>query len=77
MSQYILSLLMFVVNDRDHFLIISEIHNINTRHSSNIHLPMENLDICQKGTIQVLRFLIVFLSTLKNFPIIRGHLKML
>jgi len=27
------------------------------------------------GTIQVLRFLIVFLSTLKIFPIIQGHLK--
>jgi hypothetical protein len=36
MSQYILSLLKFVVN-RDQFLINSEIHDINTRHSFNLH----------------------------------------
>jgi len=29
-SQYLLSLLIFVVNNRDKFLINSEIHNINT-----------------------------------------------
>jgi len=67
MSQYILSLLIFVVNDTDQFLIISEICNINTSHSSKLHLTLENLGICQKGTVHVLRFLIVFLSTLKNF----------
>jgi len=66
MSQYILSLLLFVVNDRDQFLIISEIHTINTRHSSNLHLPLENLDIYQKCTIEVLRFLIFSLSKLKK-----------
>ena len=37
-SQYKLSILMFVVNNRDQFLINSEIHNINTRHNSNLHL---------------------------------------
>lgn len=77
MSQYILSLLIIVVNNRDQFLITSEIRNINIRHSSNLHLPLENLDIYQKGTIQVVRFLIVSLSTLKNFLIIQGYLKVL
>ena len=48
-SQYLLSLLMFVVNNRDPFLINSEIHNISTRHSSNFHLTSANLDIYQKG----------------------------
>jgi len=45
MSQYILFLLIFVVNKRDQFLINPEIHNINTRHSSNLHLSSANLDI--------------------------------
>ena len=45
MSQYIHSLLMFVVNTRAQFLINSEVHNINTRQSSNFHLPLANLDI--------------------------------
>ena len=48
-SQYILPLLTFVVNNRDQFLINSEIHNINTRHSSNLLLPLANLGIYQKG----------------------------
>ena len=43
-----LSLLIFVVNNRDQFLIKSEIHNINTRPSANLHLPSANLDIYQK-----------------------------
>jgi len=46
--QYMLSLLMLVVNNTDQFLINSEIHNINTRHSANLHLPSANLDIYQK-----------------------------
>jgi len=49
MSHYLLSLLIFAVNNRDQFLINSEIHSINTRHSTNLHLTSENLDIYQKG----------------------------
>jgi len=49
MSQYILSVLMFIVNNKDKFLINSEIHNINTRHISSLHLPSANLDIYQNG----------------------------
>jgi len=78
MSQYILSLLIFVVNNRDTILIISEIHNINTRHISNFHLPSANLDIYQKGIhYSGIKIFIVLLSILKNFLIIRGHLKVL
>jgi len=73
MSQYIPSLVV----KRDQFLINSDIRNINTRHSFNLHLVLENLDICQKGVYYVgIKYLIILLSTLKNFPIIRGHLNM-
>jgi uncharacterized membrane protein (DUF485 family) len=34
-----------VVNNRDQFFINSEIIDVNTRHSSNIHLPLANLGI--------------------------------
>ena len=61
MSQYVLSLLIFVVNSRDQFLINSEIHNIITRHSSNLHLPLANLDIYQRG---------VYCSGIKIFNIL-------
>jgi len=67
-SQYICSLLIFVVNNRDQFLINPEIHNMNTRHSSNLHLPSVNLDILKwEFTFQVLRFLISLLLNIKNF----------
>jgi hypothetical protein len=49
-SQYILSLLLFVVNNRDYFTANSELHNINTRTKSNLHQPMTNLTTYQKGT---------------------------
>ena len=42
-SQHILPQLIFVVNNRDQFLINSEIHNINTTHSSNLHLTSAKL----------------------------------
>ena len=48
-SQYILSLPIFGVNNREQFFKNSEIHNINTRHSSNLHLHSANLDIYQNG----------------------------
>jgi hypothetical protein len=48
-SQYILSLLIFGVNNREQLLINSEVHNINTRHSSNLHLHLANLDVYQNG----------------------------
>jgi hypothetical protein len=47
-SQYILSLLLFVVDNGDYFKVNSEIHNINTRNKSN--LPISNLSVYQKGT---------------------------
>jgi hypothetical protein len=49
MSQYILSLLTFVSNNREEYFANSEIHNINTRHTSNLHLPGAHLSIYQKG----------------------------
>ena len=45
MSQYTL----FQLNNRDHCLTDSEIHNLNTRHSSILHLPLTNFHIYQRG----------------------------
>jgi len=49
MSQYIGSLLKFVSNNREQYFVNSEINNINTRHTSNLHLPKAYLNIYQKG----------------------------
>jgi hypothetical protein len=48
-SQYIPSLLLFVINNRDYFMVNSEIHNIKPRTKSNLHQPISNLSAYQKG----------------------------
>jgi hypothetical protein len=49
-SQYIYSLSLFVINNKYYFKVNSEIHNINTRTESDLHLPLSHLSISQKGT---------------------------
>jgi hypothetical protein len=49
MSQYIFSLLMFVSNNREQYFANFEIHNMNTRHINDLHLPRTHLSIYQKG----------------------------
>jgi len=48
-SQYMLSLLMFVVQNKNLFLTNYENHNLDTRQSNNLYLPPANLTIYQKG----------------------------
>ena len=48
-SQYILSLLLFVMDNKNLFHVNSEIHSINTRQNSNLHQPQANLMLYQKG----------------------------
>jgi hypothetical protein len=44
-----LSLLMFVVQNKNFFLTNNENHNIDTRRRNNLYLPRANLTIYQKG----------------------------
>jgi hypothetical protein len=48
-SRFIFSLLLFVVNNRDQFKSNSEIYGRNTRHNNNLHYPICNLTVFQKG----------------------------
>jgi len=48
-SQYSYSLLLFVANNKKLFLLNSQIHDINTRHNNNLHLPLTGLTLVQKG----------------------------
>ena len=50
-SQYIFSLLVFVNKNRGLFQSNSEIHDLNTRFSYNLHLPSTNLTLVQKGVL--------------------------
>ena len=44
-SQHILSLMTFVVNNRDYFISNKDCHSSNTRQSNNLHLPQVNLTV--------------------------------
>lgn len=48
-SQYLLSLLMFVVQNKNLFITNIENHNLETRQSNNLYIPQANLTIYQKG----------------------------
>jgi hypothetical protein len=48
-SQYIYLLLLFVINNRQHFNINSDIHTINTRKSFDSHYPESHMSVYQKG----------------------------
>jgi hypothetical protein len=57
-SQYIFSLLLFVVHDKGYFAPNSVYHDFNTRHKNDLHLPHASLTIYQRG---------VFYSGIKVF----------
>jgi len=48
-SQYILSLLTFVVQNKNFFSTNNENHNLDIRQKNNLHLPQANLTTYQKG----------------------------
>jgi hypothetical protein len=48
-AQYIYSLLMFVVNNRNLFLDNADLYSIKTRNSYNLHPPLSHLTKYQKG----------------------------
>jgi hypothetical protein len=49
-SQYIFSLLCFVVKNMDQYKVNLDIHGRNTRQSSNLHQTTSNLSLYQRGT---------------------------
>jgi hypothetical protein len=48
-SQYILSLILFVVRNVEELISNSEVHSINTRHRSDLYTPSVKLTEYQKG----------------------------
>jgi hypothetical protein len=47
--QYLLTLLMFVVKNKELFKMNSDVHNFSTRSNHDLHLPMANLTVFQNG----------------------------
>jgi hypothetical protein len=50
-SQYIFSILLFVVENLNYYKSNTDIHYINTRFNHNLHLSSTNLPIVQRGVL--------------------------
>jgi hypothetical protein len=81
-SQYIFSLLLFVIKNRNHFTSNTDIHDINTRYNYDLHLPSTNLSTVQKGVLfsasKIYNHLPWNIKTSKNVkrfkPLLRSYL---
>jgi len=81
-SQYIFSLLLFVVTNKKLFSLNSQIHSIYTRHRDNLHLPQTGLTLVQKGVkysgCKIYNHLPVHIkNTSNNIPLFKKLLKKL
>jgi hypothetical protein len=45
----IISIILFVIKNKDQFLFHSQVHKINTRQTSSLYPPSANLAVYQKG----------------------------
>jgi hypothetical protein len=65
-SQYMLSLLLFMMRSKNLFSTNSEIYHVNTRQQANLHLPSVNVTKYQKG---------VYYLGVKVFKALPSHIK--
>jgi hypothetical protein len=65
-SQYIHSLLLFMIRNKNQFLVNSELHNIDTRQHANFHQPSVSVTIYQKG---------VYYLGVNVFNMLRSYIK--
>jgi hypothetical protein len=49
--QYIFSLLLFIVKNKNHFTSNKDVHDINTHYNYNLHLSSTDLSKVQKGVL--------------------------
>jgi hypothetical protein len=49
LSQYIISLLLFAIKNRNHFSLNQDLHSISTRQQQNFHFPSVHLRKYQSG----------------------------
>jgi hypothetical protein len=69
-AQYIYSLLMFVVNNRNLFFFNAYLYSVKTRNSYNLHPPLSHLTKYRKGVhytgIRVFNLLPPFITNIAN-----------
>ena len=65
-SQYIFSLLSFVIENESYFATNNVYHKFNTRHKNDVHLPQASLTMYQRG---------VYYSGVKLFNSLPANIK--
>jgi hypothetical protein len=48
-SQYMYSIVLFIIKNKDQFTWNLHMHTINTRYNNNLHMPPANLTVYQRG----------------------------
>jgi len=75
-SQYIFSVLMFVVKNKDFFKSNLDIHGFNTKSHYNLHMPAANLAYIRKHCcFQVSQSITIFHQPLNNYLMVSLNLK--
>jgi len=75
-SQYIFSLLMFVVKNKDFFKTNSDFHSSNTRSHYDVHIPAANLAVLQTGVwYSGIKSITIFHKPLNNYHMMFLNLK--
>jgi hypothetical protein len=68
--EYILSLMLFVIDNQNNFRSGLEVHGLNTRNRNQLYLPTSNLSVIQKCTtysgIRLFNSLPGFIQNLRN-----------
>jgi hypothetical protein len=68
-SQYIFSLLLFVVHNRGYFASNRAYHNINAGQKNDLHLPHVSLTLYQKGVLYSgIKVFNALPTTIKDIP---------
>ena len=76
-SQYIFSLLLYIKN-RDQFISNSEVRDVNTRCTSNLHIPLADVILYQKESfVQEIGFIITCLQLSRTYQMMGNVLKQL
>ena len=66
--QYILSVMLFMIDNSNKFLTSSEVHGLHTRNKNHFFIPVTNLTSVQKGiTYSGIKMYRVFQKELYNF----------
>ena len=70
--QYVLYLLLFMIRNKNQFLVNSEIQHIDTRQHANFHQPSANMTKYQKGVcylgVKVFNMLPSYIKTEFDYP---------